>query len=82
MTLICKERGMLSRSPCLGNYLCTLYTRLHNDWLKVLYGLVQIEGLVQERRNSSALAMELRLSCINPEGLVQERRNSSASAME
>ena len=23
-------------------------------------------GLVQERRNSSALAMELRLSCINP----------------
>ena len=26
----------------------------------------QIDGLVQERRNSSALAMELRLSCINP----------------
>ena len=25
-----------------------------------------IDGLVQERRNSSALAMELRLSCINP----------------
>ena len=25
-----------------------------------------IEGLVQERRNSSALAMELRLSCTNP----------------
>ena len=25
-----------------------------------------INGLVQERRNSSALAMELRLSCINP----------------
>ena len=24
------------------------------------------DGLVQERRNSSALAMELRLSCINP----------------
>ena len=24
-----------------------------------------INGLVQERRNSSALAMELRLSCIN-----------------
>ena len=24
-----------------------------------------IKGLVQERRNSSALAMELRLSCIN-----------------
>ena len=25
-----------------------------------------IEGLMQERRNSSALAMELRLSCIDP----------------
>ena len=25
-----------------------------------------IDGLVQERRNSSVLAMELRLSCINP----------------
>ena len=27
---------------------------------------VHIDGLVQERRNSSALAMELCLSCINP----------------
>ena len=27
---------------------------------------LQIDGLVQERRNSSALAMELRLSCTNP----------------
>ena len=36
-----------------------------------------INGLVQERRNSSALAMELRLSCTNP-----ERRNSSALAIE
>ena len=26
----------------------------------------QLDGLVQERRNSSVLAMELRLSCINP----------------
>ena len=25
-----------------------------------------LDGLVQERRNSSALAVELRLSCINP----------------
>ena len=25
-----------------------------------------LDGLVQERRNSSALAMELCLSCINP----------------
>ena len=27
---------------------------------------VHIDGLLQERRNSSALAMELRLSCTNP----------------
>ena len=29
-------------------------------------GMDHLDGLVQERRNSSALAMELRLSCINP----------------
>ena len=29
------------------------------------YG-VYIDGLVQERHNSSVLAMELRLSCANP----------------
>ena len=28
--------------------------------------LAYIDGLVQERRNSGALAMELRLSCTNP----------------
>ena len=28
-------------------------------------GLDNIDGLVQERRNSSALAMELHVSCIN-----------------
>ena len=28
--------------------------------------LQNLDGLVQERRNSSALAMELRLSCTNP----------------
>ena len=28
--------------------------------------LSYIDGLVQERRNSSVLAMELRLSCTNP----------------
>ena len=30
------------------------------------YKIYQINGLVQERRNSIALAMELRLSCTNP----------------
>ena len=34
----------------------TLESLQHND----------IDGLVQERRNSSAFAMELRLSCTNP----------------
>ena len=33
---------------------------------------LQIDGLMQERRNSSALAMELRLSCINPSRRWQE----------
>ena len=33
-------------------------------WTNVVW--YHIDGLVQERRNSSALAMELRLSCINP----------------
>ena len=27
---------------------------------------IQVDGLVQERRNSSALAMDLHLSCTNP----------------
>ena len=41
-----------------------------------------IARLVQERCNSSVLAMELRLFCTNPWRLVQERCNSSALAME
>ena len=32
----------------------------------VEFQLNKIDGLVQERHNSSALAMELRLSCLNP----------------
>ena len=32
----------------------------------ILKGAGHIDGLVQERGNSSALAMELRLSCTNP----------------
>ena len=31
---------------------------------------LQFDGSVQERRNSSALAMELGLSCINPSSYV------------
>ena len=39
------------------------------DMNPIAYGnniMAYIEGLVQERRNSSALAMELRLSCTDP----------------
>ena len=45
-------------------------------------GLLQwyhIDGLVQERRNSSALAMELRLSCTNPSTWVSWCVKSPAS---
>ena len=48
-----------------------------------------IDGLVQERRNSSALAVELRLSCTNPStwwhhfnGLAQDCTISSVLVME
>ena len=41
----------------LGMYVCIIWTGSL---------LVHIDGLVQERCNSSALAMELRLSCTNP----------------
>ena len=49
--------------PCLnGRFIQQQQTdesTVWNHWL-------DIDGLVQERRNSSALAMELHLSCINP----------------
>ena len=34
--------------------------------MKVVFNDAYINGLVQERRNSSAKALELRLSCTNP----------------
>ena len=37
------------------------------QWLDIEFQIIlHFDGLVQERRNSSALAMELRLSCTNP----------------
>ena len=42
---------------------------------------LNFDGLVQERRNSIANALELRLSCTNPY-LVQERRKTIANALE
>ena len=44
---------------------CIWFYVLHHDTLS--HNTIRhIDGLVQERRNSSALAMELRLYCINP----------------
>ena len=42
------------------------WDRFHTRSTSDLQKRDQIDGLVQERRNSSALAMELRLSCTNP----------------
>ena len=47
---------LLSTAPKSANYL---------HWLH-LQDMTHIDQLVQERRNPSALAMELSLSCINP----------------
>ena len=41
-----------------------LWVRLFSLELYIVY--LHLDALVQERRNSSALAMELRLSCTNP----------------
>ena len=53
---------------------------------KLHYELNNIDGLVQDCSNSSALAMELLQSCTKPsiyiDGLIQKRRNSSAFSME
>ena len=47
-----------------------IYNGMHKQfrmyWSHVTCFLFHIDGLVQERRNSSALAMELRLSCTKP----------------
>ena len=63
---------------------CPGASRGHQWYLQWTHSSDTMVGLVQERRNSSALAMELRLSCTYPsiDRLVQERRNSSALAME
>ena len=43
-----------------------LVSRLMISYFDILGHKGKIDGLVLERCNSSALAMELRLSCINP----------------
>ena len=43
-------------------------------------GTNNIDGLVQERRNSSALALELHLSCTNPSILTQQSKSQQNHA--
>ena len=48
---------------------CTTFSEASLLWYLKLVATANendIDGLVQERRNSSALAMELHLSCTNP----------------
>ena len=40
--------------------------RWQGQWFQIVNSELNIGGLVQERRNSSVLAMELCLSCTNP----------------
>ena len=55
---------------CLCNVIFIMYNEHVKRWhfvVTLVFWLDNdIDGLVQERRNSSALAMELRLSCSNP----------------
>ena len=55
------RRGPLELRMGTSHYLITTT----NDEA-IHFRLYTVDGLVQERRNSGALAMELRLSCINP----------------
>ena len=53
--------------PNIHAHLAGASIAIHGDWHYKLHSLwVDFDGLVQERRNSSALAMELRLSCTKP----------------
>ena len=48
---------------------CVLIQTASHGWCltkRTIFHCIDIDGLVQERRNSSALAIELRLSCTNP----------------
>ena len=53
------------RTGGLGK-ICNRFGLFHCIWNNKNLWLVHIDKLVEERRNSSALAMVLRLSCINP----------------
>ena len=53
-------RRLKRQSPPMGAYIYPWY------WEIFVCGHAHLDGLVQERRESSAFALELRLPCINP----------------
>ena len=57
----CHVLEMKDSEPCAEFFSCSVFRASTVDILEF-----HVDGLVQERRNSSALAMELRLSCTNP----------------
>ena len=52
-----------------GELWSVFYEYFNRNWSCYKGFLLYIDGLVQERRNSSVLAMELRLSWTNPSKL-------------
>ena len=78
MVWTCNYMSLIAES-CLQNSIeCARYMASSfsgwNGYLKP-YVLIFFDGLVQERRNSSALAKELRLSCTNPSILCMNNLN-------
>ena len=57
------ETNFIFRSCCIYNIIPYIWTG-QGEFVSHWHSYV--DGLMQERRNSSALAMELRLSCIDP----------------
>ena len=53
-----------------------IWEMLLQSWM-CLFSERDFDGLVQERRNSIANALELRLSCINPSTLVTDVEGDS-----
>ena len=63
LSLILQDKFIFIIIPCLDQFM--KFMRYSVIKLSEV-GQIQINGLVQERHNSIALAMELRLSCTNP----------------
>ena len=60
----CHSQWSLTAGHLSAMYGCIFIKELHTVWR--YWAAAYISGLVQKRRNSSALAMELRLSHTNP----------------